>query len=105
VFKSVAEARISTVDNRWDEKAGLQRDVSSSQVIDALEAQEIEETGDEEAYPMTVQRTLNKQDEHLTIGLDLGDRSSFYCVLMHALSPRHSTRRYTESSLWTYALR
>ena len=30
---------------------------------------------------MTVQRTLNKQDERLTIGLDLGDRSSFYCVL------------------------
>ncbi len=28
-----------------------------------------------------MQRTLNKQDGHLTIGLDLGDRSSFYCVL------------------------
>ena len=40
-----------TVDeNRWDEKAGLQRDALSSQVIDALEAREIEETGDEEAY-------------------------------------------------------
>ena len=36
-------------DSRWDEKAGLQRDALSSQVIDALEAQEIEETGDEEA--------------------------------------------------------
>ena len=24
-----------------------------------------------------MQRTLNKQDGHLTIGLDLGDRSSF----------------------------
>ncbi len=35
---------------RWDEKAGLQRDAISSQVIDALEAREIEETGDEEAY-------------------------------------------------------
>jgi transposase len=30
---------------------------------------------------MIVQRTLNEQDGHLTIGLDLGDRSSFYCVL------------------------
>jgi hypothetical protein len=39
-----------TGDDRWDEKAGLQRDALSSQVIDALEAQEIEETGDEEAY-------------------------------------------------------
>src|ERR1700730_9271868 len=28
-----------------------------------------------------MQQTLNKQDGHLTIGLDLGDRSSFYCVL------------------------
>ena len=28
----------STGDNRWDEKAGLQRDALSSQVIDALEA-------------------------------------------------------------------
>src|ERR1700720_5024104 len=28
-----------------------------------------------------MQRTLNKQDGRLTVGLDLGDRSSFYCVL------------------------
>jgi hypothetical protein len=30
--------------NRWDEKAGLRRDAVRSQVIDALEAQEIKET-------------------------------------------------------------
>jgi hypothetical protein len=35
------------VDNRWDEKAGLRRDAIRSQVIDALEAQEIKETGNE----------------------------------------------------------
>jgi hypothetical protein len=35
-------------DNRWDEKAGLRRDAVGSQVIDALEAQEIKETGNEE---------------------------------------------------------
>ena len=35
---------------RWDEKAGLRRDALSSQVIGALEAQEIKETGNEEAY-------------------------------------------------------
>src|SRR6185437_10678916 len=29
----------------------------------------------------TMQRTLNQQDRRLTVGLDLGDRSSFYCVL------------------------
>jgi hypothetical protein len=37
-----------TVANRWDEKAGLRRDAVRSQVIDALEAQEIKETGNEE---------------------------------------------------------
>ncbi|MGC2185045.1 MAG: hypothetical protein WA637_17340, partial [Terriglobales bacterium] len=38
----------STVVIRWDEKAGLRRDAVRSQVIDALEAQEIKETGNEE---------------------------------------------------------
>jgi hypothetical protein len=33
---------------RWDEKAGLRRDAVRSQVIDALEAQEIKEAGNEE---------------------------------------------------------
>ena len=36
------------VEIRWDEKAGLRRDAVGSQVIDALEAQEIKETGNEE---------------------------------------------------------
>src|ERR1700737_2645704 len=31
-----------------------------------------------------MQRTLNTRDGRLTIGLDLGDRSSFYCVLDEA---------------------
>ena len=31
-----------------------------------------------------MQRTLDKQDRHLKVGLDLGDRSSFYCVLDEA---------------------
>jgi hypothetical protein len=35
-------------ENRWDEKAGLRRDAVGSQVIDVLEAQEINETGNEE---------------------------------------------------------
>ena len=34
--------------NRWDEKAGLGRDAVGSQIIDAPEAQEIKETGNEE---------------------------------------------------------
>ena len=43
-------APTSTVDFRWYEKAGLLRDAISSQVIDALRAQEIKETGSEEDY-------------------------------------------------------
>ena len=31
-----------------------------------------------------MQETLNNQDRHLTVGLGLGDRSSFYCVLDEA---------------------
>ena len=73
----------STGANRWDEKAGLQRDALSSQVIDALEAREIEETGDEKSLPpsMIATDTQQSRDGRLTIGLDLGDRSSCYCVL------------------------
>jgi hypothetical protein len=36
-----------TIENRWNEKAGLRRDAVRSQVIDVLEAQEIKETGNE----------------------------------------------------------
>ncbi len=63
--------------NRWDEKSGLQRDALSSQVIDALEAQEMKEADYEEAYPWAVGLRVNRKCERLTIGLDLGDRSSF----------------------------
>jgi transposase len=34
--------------------------------------------------PMSVGLTLNRKCERLTIGLDLGDRSSCYCVLDEA---------------------
>ena len=39
--------KLSTDAIRWDEKAGLRRDAVRSQVIEALEAQEIKETGNE----------------------------------------------------------
>jgi len=42
----IAKASVPVI--RWDEKAGLRRDAIRSQVIDALEAQEIKETGNEE---------------------------------------------------------
>jgi len=39
---------ITTGEIRWDENADLRRDAIRSEVIDALEAQEIKETGNEE---------------------------------------------------------
>jgi hypothetical protein len=52
VHRGVPGARECTLQisvvNRWDEKAGLRRDAVRPQVIDALEAQEIKETGNEE---------------------------------------------------------
>jgi transposase len=32
-------------------------------------------------FTTMMQQTPNQQNRHLTVGLDLGDRSSFYCVL------------------------
>jgi len=75
---------LSTGDNRWDEKAGLQRDALSSQVIDALEARETRRPAMKKLTTTMMQETLNNQDRHLTVGLGLGDRSSFYCVLDEA---------------------
>jgi transposase len=65
----------------WDEKAGLRRDALSSQVIDALEAHEIRRPAMRKPSTAALRRTGNLQDRQLTMGLDLGDRSSFYCVL------------------------
>ena len=67
-------------DNRWDEKSrSPERDAVRSQVIEALEAQEIKETGMKKISTTTVEAFRKMQK--LTIGLDLGDRSSWYCVL------------------------
>jgi len=49
MLQSARSAAELTVVTRWDEKAGLRRDAVRSQVIDVLEAQEIKETGNEEA--------------------------------------------------------
>jgi len=71
--------------NRWDQKAGLQRDALSSQVIDALEAREIRSPAMKKLTTTMMQQTLNRQDDRrLTVGLDVGDKSSFYCVLDEA---------------------
>jgi transposase len=57
-----------------------ERDAIRSQVIDALEAQTDKETGMKKTS--TVATASNeKLPRKLTIGLDLGDRSSWYCIL------------------------
>jgi transposase len=66
-----------TGDNRWDEKAGLELDALRSQVIDALEARETRRPAMKKLTTTMMQQAFNKQDRRLTVGLDLGDRSSF----------------------------
>src|SRR6202163_4108828 len=62
-------------------RAGLRRDALSSQVIDALEAHETRRPALKKLSSKGVCRAGTLQGQQLTIGLDLGDRSSFYCVL------------------------
>lgn len=71
-------------DFRWDEKAGLQRDALSSQVIGALQAHEIRRPAMRKPGSTALRRRGKQHGEQPTIGLDLGDRSSFYCVLSGA---------------------
>src|ERR1700758_1352170 len=81
LYPAIQAARISMVDNRWDEKAGLRRHALSSQVIDALEAHAIRRPAMRKPSTAALRRTGKLQDRQLTVGLDLGDWSSFYCVL------------------------
>jgi hypothetical protein len=76
--------RSSTGENRWDEKAGLQRDALSSQVIDALEAREIEETGDEEAYHHDDGAYIQQAGRTPDRWRGSGRQGELYCVLDEA---------------------
>ena len=67
--------------NRWDENAGFRRDAVGSQVIDVLEAQKIKETDNQKVSTEAARRSKNFSQPKLTIGLDLGDRSSWYFLL------------------------
>src|SRR6202521_6154527 len=61
--------------------AGLRRDAIRSQVIDALEAQRQRRPAMKKISTAEGKQARNFEDRQLTIGLDLGDRSSWYCVL------------------------
>src|SRR5246500_1019203 len=66
---------------RWDEKAGLRRDAVRSQVIDVLEAQIKRRPAMKKVSTAAAKATKNFSQPKVTIGLDLGDRSSWYCLL------------------------
>src|SRR5579862_5149877 len=72
----------STSVNRWDEKAGLRTGCGvRSQVIDVLKAQIKRRPAMKKVSTVAAKQSKNFSQQKLTIGLDLGDRNSWYCVL------------------------
>src|SRR3954447_1860864 len=72
----------TTVVNRWDEKAGLPAGCGvRSQVIDVLEAQIKRRPAMKKVSTRAAAQSRNISQQKLTIGLDLGDRNSWYCVV------------------------
>src|ERR1700747_1450304 len=68
--------------NRWDEKAGLRTGCGvGSQVIDVLEAQIKRRPAMKKVSTVAGKQSRNISQQRLTIGLDLGDRNSWYCVV------------------------
>src|ERR1700688_3157007 len=57
------------------------RDAVRSQVIDVLEAQIKRRPAMKKVSTAATKQSKNFSEQKLTIGLDLGDRSSWYCVL------------------------
>src|ERR1051325_11082033 len=69
-------------DNRWDEKAGLRTGCGvRSQVIDVLEAQIKRRPAMKKVSTVAARASKKISRQKLTVGLDLGDRNSWYCVL------------------------
>jgi transposase len=72
----------SSAENRWDEKAGLRTGCGvRSQVIDVLKAQIKRRPAMKKVSTAVAKQSRNFSQPKLTIGLDLGDRSSWYCLL------------------------
>src|SRR6266481_1156074 len=68
---------------RWDEKAGLQRDAIRSQCSTCSRHKEGDRLMKKTSTVQALKSKLFKEQK-LTIGLDLGDCWSFYCVLDEA---------------------
>ena len=69
---------------RWDEKAGLRRDAIRSQWIDALKGAIERRPAVNKSSTVTMSGNEILKRKKLTIGMDLGDRSTRYCVLDEA---------------------
>jgi activator of 2-hydroxyglutaryl-CoA dehydratase len=73
------------VEIRWDGKAGLRTGCGvRSQVIDVLKAQIKRRPAMKKVSTAAAKARKNCSQSKLTIGLDLGDRSSWYCLLDEA---------------------
>src|SRR4029077_3334586 len=69
-------------ENRWDEKAGLRTGCGvRSQVIDVLKAQIKRRPAMKKVSTVAAKPGKKISQQKLTVGLDLGDRNSWYCVL------------------------
>src|SRR5271169_2066357 len=81
-YRLADELHFSTVANRWDEKAGLRTGCGvRSQVIDVLEAQIKRRPAMKKISTRAAAQSRNISQRKLTIGLDLGDCNSWYCVV------------------------
>src|ERR1700685_2704169 len=70
---------------RWDEKAGLRTGCGvRSQVIDVLKAQIKRRPAMKKVSIAAAEQSRNISQQKLTIGLDLEDRNSWYCVVDEA---------------------
>src|ERR1700756_3133025 len=70
------------VEIRWDEKAGLRTGCGvRSQVIDVLKAQIKTRPAMKKVSTVAAKPGKKILQPKLTVGLDLGDRNSWYCVL------------------------
>jgi activator of 2-hydroxyglutaryl-CoA dehydratase len=95
-FFATFKGFLVTSENRWDEKAGLRTGCGvRSQVIDVLEAQIKRRPAMKKISTVAAKPSKKISQQKLTIGLDLGDRNSWYCVMDEAGQIQREQRVHT----------
>src|SRR5207245_7194876 len=90
LFWHTAKCTVVNLSSRWFTKSdGMRRPVSgrdavSSQVIDVLEAQIKRRPAMKKISIRAAAQSRNISQQKVTLGLDLGDRNSWYCVVDEA---------------------